>query len=390
MKNKAIQTVLLITPFAPPNIGGAESHLQEFYNYLLDRGFRVVLLTYQPLTTDLTAPAYEKRGRLEIYRFQWFGFNLFTTFEKFPPVFNFLYLTPYLLVRSFIYLLFNNRRIDVIHVFGLNAAFVARVLKMFFNKPLFLTVKAVYGFNPLSIFTQVSKWVLMKFDRIFVPGLETKEDFINTGYPAEKIVQFTYWVNTENFKPVRSKAILRKKLGWKNKFTVIYAGRLIGSKGIKYVLEAAGELPTIEFKILGDNGKELPRVLESTKRLRNVEFIGSVAHSEMNKYLAAADVYLYPVLFPEEASLAILESLACGVPVVTTHKGVGDYRLNDEVSLLVKPNVKDIIEKLKILYGNPRKLKKMARAGVKFVKDFDKPGAEFILDEYDILINRGN
>ena len=110
--------VLLITPFFLPNIGGAETYAFELVEYLRSHSCFVNVLTYQPITTpNVRGERVEKRNNLVVHRFQWIGFNLFGKLEKYPFV-NFLYLTPYLLVRSFLWMLFNSKKVDVIDEIG--------------------------------------------------------------------------------------------------------------------------------------------------------------------------------------------------------------------------------------------------------------------------------
>jgi glycosyltransferase involved in cell wall biosynthesis len=117
-----MRKVLIVTPFFLPNIGGAETYVFELTEYLRTHGCEVNVLTYQPVTTPGARGArLEKRENITIRRYQWIGFNLFNKLEKYPFI-NFLYLTPYLLLRSFIWMLFNHKKVEVIDAQGFNSA----------------------------------------------------------------------------------------------------------------------------------------------------------------------------------------------------------------------------------------------------------------------------
>lgn len=86
-------TVLILSPFFSPNVGGVEAHLNKLINCLNKRGIKVIVLTYQPLTTPAKGPAVEKREGVEIRRIKWFGMGLFHRLEPYA-ILELLYLFP--------------------------------------------------------------------------------------------------------------------------------------------------------------------------------------------------------------------------------------------------------------------------------------------------------
>lgn len=381
MKKKRI---LLITPFSPPQLGGAETHLEDLYEYLRSKGYKVTLLTYQPIVSkNLKGKSIERRGTLTIHRYQWFGNNLFTKFESFPPIFNFLYITPYLFIRSLIFMIGNHKKYDVIHVFGLNAAFIARALKFVYHKRIVFSAEALYNFKPLGFFSTICHWVLMGFDTILVGSEESRQDFLSLKIPDSKIKIYVHWLRLDNFKP-GNKTKLRSQLGWKNTFTVLFVGRLIGIKGIRVFIETAKLFKNIvQFKIIGDEGTELKFVKKWATKLENLEYIGSVKNTEIGKYFSAADVYLYPALYQEDLARVLLESMACGTPVMNTNKGSGIYKLTPEVGFVTKANPKEIKARIESLRKHPKKLEEMSKASIAFASKFGPRLGKIITDTYE-------
>ena len=53
--NKNQKGVLILTPFFSPNIGGVETHLDNLVSNLDDKGYRIFVQTYSPLTTENTS-----------------------------------------------------------------------------------------------------------------------------------------------------------------------------------------------------------------------------------------------------------------------------------------------------------------------------------------------
>lgn len=373
----------MITPFAPPNIGGAETHLEDLYTYLTKQEYQVTLLTYQPLTTKTRGLSYEEKPNLRIYRFYLFGNNLFHKLENLHPVFNFSYLTPVLCVRSFIYMLRHHQEVDVIHVFGLSAASIARLLKIFFKKPIIMSTETIYNFNTRSLFALVSRWVLRGFDAILAQSVDSKEDIARVGFPKDKTTVYNHWINLDKFKP-QDKHLLKKQLGWEDKFTALYVGRLIPQKGIKIFIEAARVCPDdINFKIIGDNGPEFETVKQSCLVTPNLEFLGSISYVDLPKYYAAADVFVYTALYQEDMARVIIEALSCGTPVVVSNKGSSDYLISERIGFVVSPKAKEVNQKLTYLLNNPQLIEEMGRTSSTYALKFGDVLGNVITEAYN-------
>lgn len=382
MLNNSKKRILFITPFAPPNIGGAETHIGLLSEYLSKQGCSVTILTYQPLTTDIAASPNERSGSIHIRRFSWVRANLFSVLEKYSPILNFLYITPYLLVRSFFFMLAHHKEIDVIHVFGLNAGMIGRILKLVFRKRAILSIKGIYGFHGRALSVRIMRWVIAGLDVILVGSLDSKEDLINLGIPSGKLTLFTHWIDHARFYP-REKKILREQLTWDREiFTVVFVGRLIPPKGMQLLLETARLMPHIHFKIIGD-GVSRGVVTESARNLANVHYCGRVEYAALPDYIAAADVLLYPVLYHDDVSLAVLEALSCGVPVVTTNHGSGIYRLPETVALITTVRADDIQGKIQWLMDHPEEYAQMAKNAQEFATQFSEQLVETIAQTYN-------
>ena len=105
--------------------------------------------------------------------------------------------------------------------------------------------------------------------------------------------------------------------------TALYAGRLIPLKGLPLALEAIARLPAWRLVILGDGPEEL-RLRSLAGRLGiadRVEFRGMQTRDEVMRVMREeADVLVFPS-FHDEGSLAVVEAVATGLPVVCLDRG---------------------------------------------------------------------
>ncbi len=100
--------------------------------------------------------------------------------------------------------------------------------------------------------------------------------------------------------------------------------RLSKEKGIEYLLKAFSNIVTDKVNLIIAGEGPLLNVLQlMTRKLKiekSVKFIGEIKHEDACKWYNASDVYCLPSLW-EGCPNTIIESLACGTPVVSTLVG---------------------------------------------------------------------
>lgn len=117
---------------------------------------------------------------------------------------------------------------------------------------------------------------------------------------------------------------------------IVYVGRLIKKKGIADLLLALKQLPGVEVLIVGD-GPDRKR-LEALAGEMPVTFVGQVMPSEVTDYLQQARMLVLPSYLGDGLPNVVLEAMACGVPVVTTHTaGMPDLVRHEETGFLFEP-----------------------------------------------------
>lgn len=139
----------------------------------------------------------------------------------------------------------------------------------------------------------------------------------------------------------------RKKYGYPhNAFIVAFTGWFDCRKGSKRVSEAIKKLnnPNI-YSIFVGNGLDEPDC-------PNILFKGNVKHTDLCPLLNCADVFVLPTL-AEGCCNAIIEAMACGLPIVSSDCDFNDGILDNSNSIRVNPNsIDEIAEAIKLLYEN--------------------------------------
>ncbi len=144
-------------------------------------------------------------------------------------------------------------------------------------------------------------------------------------------------VDPERFRPPspEERAHLREQLGLRG-FAVLTVARMSPEKNHLAVLLTARLLPQVQFLLAGQG--PLMGFLKRTAQhlgLRNLRFLGKYLH--MPELYRAVDAVLLPTL-GENQSLATLEAMASGLPVVTTPiPAQRELIRNEEEGLLLPP-----------------------------------------------------
>ena len=186
---------------------------------------------------------------------------------------------------------------------------------------------------------------------------------------------------------------IRKKIGLsKDKFTIMFVGRLAEEKSVDFLINAQKDLVkeyNANLLIVGD-GPDLEKYIKQSEKLGikdNVIFTGKVPWEEVTKYYQLADIFA-TASRSETQGLTVIEAMAASLPVVAvddeSFRNVIVEGLNGEIF-----NTKtEYIEKVESFIRSPNKLKKYSnQARINADQYSSKYFAERVLDVYNIAIN---
>lgn len=140
----------------------------------------------------------------------------------------------------------------------------------------------------------------------------------------------------------------RTKLGLpKDAFIVAFVGAYIERKGVLRLEEALNRIGNVHSLFIG-KGPQEPHAV-------NMLHSGNVRNEELCDYLNASNIFVLPTL-AEGCSNAIVEALACGLPVVSANLPFNDDILNDGNSIRVDPMDIDAIQAAIVKLQNDPKL----------------------------------
>lgn len=166
----------------------------------------------------------------------------------------------------------------------------------------------------------------------FSTGPYSSEILVHYGAEPEKIWEYPFtslWERDLLAAPpaVQEKEQLRRELGMKEPKIVVSVGRFIPVKGFDLLMRAAEELSEdIGIYIVGGEPPQEYLQMREERELRRLHFVDFQNKDGLNKYFQAADLSVLATR-GDVWGLVINESMANGLPVVTTDRCVAGLEL---------------------------------------------------------------
>ena len=359
--------ICIITETYYPVVGGGETQARLLAEGLVACGHSAIILTRR---SDTSLKQFEKYEDVDVHRLSPVGKGHLKKWG--------------LLISGFAKLIQLHEQYDLIFVAGYRIIGMTAVLAgKLLGKPVILKADSQgemsgefftsglrkFGVSPSSslfkLFLVFRNFMLKKADAFSAISTEIASEWTSSGIPSTKVHFIPNCVDTNHFIPVGpgQKLWLREKLNLpRDRFIVIYTGRLVSYKGLPLLLRVWNELLNNHQNILlvlaGTGGldmhnceRELHEYVTSHQLGKSVSFTGAVQN--VSEYLQASDIFVFPTE-NEAFGSSVVEAMACGLPVVTTPVGaIKTIVKHEKTGLIVQPrNSKQLFEALYIMLSD--------------------------------------
>lgn len=216
----------------------------------------------------------------------------------------------------------------VVDLCDANSLLYERQLK--YEKNLF---KKIYLLFEKNLVYKYEKSCIKEFDKIFFIA-DKDRDYLAESKYNEKMIVIPNGIDINYFKDDNTVI--------KNKREIMYMGVMSSSgnhTAVMYFIDEIyplikNEIPDITFKIIGSNPRK--ELFERAKNDKSIIITGRV--DDIRKYALSSVISVAPIVVGAGVQNKILESMAMGIPVVTTIEGAEGLDISDDI--LFKSNNK--------------------------------------------------
>ena len=202
---------------------------------------------------------------------------------------------------------------------GVAAMLIAKRL----GKPIVITARGsdINVFPQRPVPRQWIRWAANRCDAIITVSGALRDAIRALGIAQPRIVVLRNGVDLDRFAPL-DMGEARKKLQWGPGRVLLSVGKLVEAKGHALVVEALIGIPDVRLVIVGAGPfrDDLRRLAAQKGVGDRVSLVGEVPHSELATFYSAADLSILASA-REGMPNVVLESLACGTPVIATDVG---------------------------------------------------------------------
>jgi teichuronic acid biosynthesis glycosyltransferase TuaC len=233
---------------------------------------------------------------------------------------------------------------------GFAAVKLGRILKT----PVTITARGsdINLFSKFCTIRPLLRNCLNNADQIITVSQKLKDTILDLGMPSEKIHVIPNGVDCDTFHPIPQTAA-RKKLGLPlDKKIVLSVGNLVELKGFDILIRSIRKLRDVDgyhdltLIIVGEGTQRehLERMIDALELTDVVSLKGNLPHKELYQWYNAANLFCL-ASSREGWPNVILESLACGTPVVATHVGgIPEILTSGQIGLICERDEKSFAD----------------------------------------------
>ncbi|MCQ6566837.1 glycosyltransferase family 4 protein [Bacillus mycoides] len=235
------------------------------------------------------------------------------------------------------------------------------------------------------------RWFHSHMQKNFVPSPETLHQLKKKGF--QQLYIWGRGVDCTLFHPTYNKDLFRKKYNITAKYILSYVGRLAPEKDIDtlqtLIQTTNKERDDIHWLIAGDG--PLAKGLHENVPKTNVTFTGYLQGKDLAEVYASSDLMVFPST-TETFGNVVLESLACGTPVIGANSGgVKNIITDGKTGFLCEPkNANSFLSSIYELLNNEEMRKQMSLDAHSYAttQSWDEISSDLLMHYDDVIQSR--
>ena len=303
---------------------------------------------------------HEVIDEMEVFRFRYFcpsRLELISTGEGMTAslrkgILPKLQILPFLVSEIIaLMLLIKRRNIHLVNThWMIPQGFMYAVIRRFCRVPHVMTVHAagIFALMRIPLGKMTGRFIVNNTDAIIAVSSYINKCIDDLVDHDTRATILPMGVDTKKFLKCEDRISLRSDYGIKSKYVLLFVGKLVPKKGLRYLIEAMQHLTRkisdIELIVVG--GGPLMNILAQQARDCGVEkyvrFVGWVDNDELPGYYRLSDAVIVPSIVDEKGEtegmpVVVQEALSSGRPVIASRiSGIPDVITNGYNGWLVE------------------------------------------------------
>ncbi|MBD3189761.1 MAG: glycosyltransferase [Candidatus Heimdallarchaeota archaeon] len=392
-EEKLLNLLILTTTFPKSREDyGTPRFVYDLAYNISQKGIKTIVLTPDRPDSNITFEVIS--DNFTIHRFRYFlkkyqkltsGEGILPTLKKSKLYFG---LIPFLIISQFFKTIKYIKKYNIDNVNShwlVPSGLIGAIVQKLYRKRNYVTVHAagLYLLARIPFGKKIANFIYKNSTKILIVSNFGKEKFYELISKPDKktfdnkVKVIPMGVYIKSFLKVEEKIPLDK-----NKFHILFLGRIVEKKGLKYAIEAINRIEegNIKFHICGSGPlkSELEKQVKKLNLEKKITFYGRISEEKKVKFFNSVNVLLVPSIETargdkEGLPVVILESLVAGLPIIASDVGgIKDGVINNYTGKLIKQkNISEIINAIKELKNDKEMLNKMRDNCIKHSKNFD-------------------
>lgn len=284
-------------------------HTQRWVKYFADKGHEVHLISFEPFNDSSI-----NVGNITLYTLK----EILPKIKVISLFINFAFFT--IQIRRMV----KKINPDVLHAHYITDCGVFGCLSGFHPLVLSAWGSDIYVDPQESMINnKLIRHALGKADMVFTDSNDLRERTIALGSSSERVKIAQWGVNLKQFNPDMDGEEVRSHLSLGECQTIIISTRFVSLHNIDCLIGSIPivlrDLPYTKFIIkgFGPLEEDLKNMAKEKDVWDAIRFVGRTKYEEIAQYLNASDIYVSTSL-SDSTPVALLEAMACGLPVIVT------------------------------------------------------------------------
>jgi phosphatidylinositol alpha 1,6-mannosyltransferase len=224
-------------------------------------------------------------------------------------------------------------------------------------------------------------------EKTYVPSIPILEELAE--HRIDNLEFIPHGVDLETFHPMHHSSKWKRDIGIRDKYALLFAGRLVWEKDLKTLSNAYKIIMSrrndVAFVIAGDG----PARKELEELMPSAIFLGHQSGKDLSAAYASSDIFVFPSTTETFGNVTI-EAMASALPPICSDKGGASGFIKDGITGLITKarDAEDLAQKMEFLLDHTEQREEMSKQAFLYAQEQTwERSFEKMLRSYDEVVS---